>query len=896
MKKQVNLEDITILDLLYVLTKKYNKNTALQIKDKEGIKAITYDELRESSVGISSFLIENKVQPKTHIAILTENRPEWAVAFFGIISAACVTVPVDAKLSIKEILFILNDSKSECLFLSGKFLEKILPYRSQLPNLKHIISFDRHSHQGVFCPEDLKYKEEKARNRPQDVKTDDSALIVYTSGTTGVAKGVELTYRNILFEASVLYDLIRFSPEDSFVSILPLNHMLEITGGLIAPLYGGSTVTYCPSLKPAQIISLMREVKATGMVCVPLVLKMFYNGIVKEIEKKGPIKRNIFKLLFSFSKFLLNLRIRAGSVLFKKIHSKFGKNFKYFVCGGAPLDIELEKDFGALGFRILQGYGLTETAPVACVNTLKDHRYGSVGKPVTGVEIKLLQNSQDKQEGEILIKGPNLMKGYYNNPEKTREAIKDGWYYTGDLGYFDKDGFLYICGRSKNLIVLGAGKKVFPEEVEQVMSASHLIREICVIGKKATSGLKEGTEEVFAVVVPDEDRFPQADRKDEAAIRDKISKELSRLSNDLAEYKKISDFIIYRQELPKTSTRKIKRKDVVKLIEESSLRGEIDFKGEISDKTDFLEDEIFQALRDIVARESGINRDNIKASSYLSSDLGIDSLQKVELLTAIEDRLGISISEEMAYEISTFQDLVRFAREYKQGRKDIEVDWEREATMLLRKKILFFPSRLLTLVLLKLFIKVYFRLQVQGAENIPKDKSFIMAANHCSHLDFPVLFSSLPLIKSVMVIAPAAADYFFQRKFLRSLVEISLNIFPFQRFGNFVQSLKLCKELLKKNIPLILFPEGTRSESGQIKEFRPGVGALSCELKVPIVPVYIKGTNRALPKGKFFIKPYKVQIVFGRPLYPGEAGGYKAYEEVTARLKQEIVNLKQEDD
>jgi len=567
MKKKVNLDDVTILDLLYVLTKKYNGKTALQIKEKQGMRTLTYDQLRETSVGVSTFLINEDVAPGTHIAILTENRPEWAVAFFGIISAACVTVPIDAKLSLKEITFILNDSKAECLFLSKKFLESIYEHKEELPHIKYLICLDQHEKPDVRYLYDLTWEEGKDRNRPEAVKPQNPMVIVYTSGTTGVAKGVQLSYRNLLFEVMSLYELIQFSPADSFVSILPLNHMLEITGGLIAPLYGGSTVTYAETLKPTHLIKLLQETKATGMICVPLVLKMFYGGIIREVEKLSPLKQKIFKGLIAISRLLLKCNLRVGKLLFGSVHRKFGKHFKYFVSGGAPLDVQLEEDFDALGFMILQGYGLTETSPVITANTPRARRYGSVGKPLRGAQVKIAKVNESDQEGEILVKGPNIMMGYYNRPDKTAEVLKDDWFYTGDLGYLDKDGFLFISGRAKNLIVLGAGKKVFPEEVEQVIGESPYIREICVLGKKATTGRKAGTEEVFAVIVPEVDKFPKEDQKNEEKIRAAVAKDISRLSENLAEYKRILDFMLYFDELSKTSTRKIKRKEVRRIIE-----------------------------------------------------------------------------------------------------------------------------------------------------------------------------------------------------------------------------------------------------------------------------------------------------------------------------------------
>jgi long-chain acyl-CoA synthetase len=293
---------------------------------------------------------------------------------------------------------------------------------------------------------------------------------------------------------------------------------------------------------------------------------MFYSGIIKEVQKQTQLKQRIFRFLFKLSHFLLKFNISAGWLFFAGIHQKFGKNFKCFVSGGAPLDITLEKDFNALGFIILQGYGLTETAPVICVNTYKRRRYGSVGRPLKGVKVEILKENPQAKEGEVIVYGLNVMKGYFNNLEKTEEVLKEGWFHTGDIGYLDKDGFLYISGRIKNLIVLGGGKKVFPEEIEQVMSESPYIKEICVIGKKAKEGLKAGTEEVFAVIVPNLEKFNAEERKDKSLLGAKIHAELNRLSENLAEYKRISDFMLYFEELPKTSTRKIKRKLIEELL------------------------------------------------------------------------------------------------------------------------------------------------------------------------------------------------------------------------------------------------------------------------------------------------------------------------------------------
>lgn len=564
--RKASLKNVTIIELLVAINRRYSDIPALQIKGKDKFRSISYTQLGERTADTAYHLKKLGIEKGDRVAILSESRPEWAIAFFGIISCAGIVVPMDIKLSDAELDFILGDSETKCIFVSEKFLDRIIALKPKLKNLTAIISLDDAPREAVALLKDFKIPEGEIAHR--DIRPQDTALIVYTSGTTGVAKGVELTYKNLLFEVMSLHELIAFSPDDEFLSILPLNHMLEITGGFLGPLYAGATVTYCESIKPTNILALMRETKTTVMICVPLVLKMFHNGIIKKFNELPGFKRGLLKALLHFSRFLLKFHISIGKIFFGAVHKQFGGRLKVFVSGGAPLDPAVEMDFNAMGFRVLQGYGLTETSPVVTANTFTECKYGSVGKPLPAVEIKILKNREDEREGEILVCGPNVMPGYYKNKEKTDEVLKDGWFHTGDIGYLDKDGFLYITGRIKNMIVLGAGKKVFPEEVEEVVSKSSLIKEICVLGRKATSGLKAGTEEVFAVVVPNLDAFSPEERQGQDFLKKTVNSELNRLSADLAEYKKISDFMLYFDELPKTSTRKIKRNLVKEMIGE----------------------------------------------------------------------------------------------------------------------------------------------------------------------------------------------------------------------------------------------------------------------------------------------------------------------------------------
>jgi len=564
--KKSNLNNLTVVKLFETINKKYGDRTALQIKTRLGeFEKYSFKALGKRSIDVFSTLARLGIKKGDRIAILSESRPEWAIAFFGIISCAAVVVPLDVKLSEKEIQFILNDSQAKCLFVSGSYLHKVKKLRSVLPYIEKIILMDDIKHHDEILFKDLKKQKKEEKNRP--TYPNDSVVLVYTSGTTGVAKGVELTYKNIFYQVRTFSEIIRYNANDKFLSVLPLNHILEITGGFIAPLYAGASITYCSSYKPSNILQLMKDARITGMMSVPLVLKILHDGIISNTKKLPKVGKMYFHNALRVSKSFPGLNARIKRMLFRSVHQKFGGYFRGFVCGGAPLDIEVERNFVAMGFKILQGYGLTETAPAISVNTFIHHKVGSVGKPLPGVEVKIDKGENDALSGEILTRGPHVMKGYYRNPKATSEIIKEGWLHTGDIGYFDEDGFLYVSGRKKNMIVLGTGKKVFPEEVEQVVGKSDYIKEICVFGKVAKVGSRKGYEEVQAIIVPDIDLLNSQSISSEEEIKNKISSEVNRLERDLASYKRIKYFIISKTELPKTVTRKIRRQEVVKLLD-----------------------------------------------------------------------------------------------------------------------------------------------------------------------------------------------------------------------------------------------------------------------------------------------------------------------------------------
>ena len=387
-----------------------------------------------------------------------------------------------------------------------------------------------------------------------------TAFIIYTSGTTGSPKGVEISFRNMLSQLNAMeglyYDVFNGQEITTILSILPMNHLFELTVGFCIFLFFGFSIYYTQSLKPKDILMIMREKHVSFMIVVPAFLKLLKSGIENEI-KSNPVAKRLFPIMFNIAKIIPSQALKK--IMFKKIHDNFGGNFMGCISGGAPIDPQVAMFFETIGIKVYAGYGLSETSPVVSVNIEKRRDYTSVGKPLKGFECRI-----DEKTGEIQLKGGSVMKGYHNQPELTAETIDpDGWLHTGDIGHIDKDGHLHITGRIKNMIVLSGGKKVFPEEVESVLEKSENFAEVCVLGSSRSIGTKEGTEEIVAVIVPKEQYM---ENKSDDELNKLVRDEVKHLSEQLAPYKRPINIVVNRERLPKTTTLKIKRRDVKAML------------------------------------------------------------------------------------------------------------------------------------------------------------------------------------------------------------------------------------------------------------------------------------------------------------------------------------------
>ncbi len=548
------LKDLTLAQFVLHLLREYGDRKALSVFRKEWVTS-TYQDMVDLSLEVSKELKKLNLNADDKIAIILDSAPEYASAFFASGLLGHTTLLLDAKLTPEEMKSILEHSDSKAI-ITG------FTARAATEKLQEILSEKRPVLDIGTVQKTGRSKDELANELAtmKSLSPEDIALLVYTSGTTSEPKGVMITLGSILFDAEVVIASAGPNPEPVFLSILPLNHTLEFTGGLVIPLTIGAHVVYANTLLPHEVMERFQAFQYTDMIVVPLFLRSIRTALMREVGK-SKVKSLYFKIAFAISRIFPIIALRRK--LFKPVVQKFG-GLKRFICGGAALELSTQEFFTLMGFTVCQGYGLTETAPVTTVTYKDDKLLGTQGRALPGTELKI-----DEATGEILLRGPHIMKGYYKKPELTAQVFTlGGWFKTGDIGRIDKNGNLFITGRLKELIVLGNGKKVFPDEVEALMKISDNIKEILIVGAMETSGTLKNTEAVCAVVVPSEELMKKADL---LVIREILEKEIRKNSETLAAYKKPSKIYLSFQELPKTNTRKNKRTLIKRMIEEGAF-------------------------------------------------------------------------------------------------------------------------------------------------------------------------------------------------------------------------------------------------------------------------------------------------------------------------------------
>ena len=556
---QNNRGVMTLPEMVRLSADEFGSQPALIAREPQGDRAITFGELGNKVESLARGLVDYGLKKNANCAILGPNSPEWAVAYLATTSAGGICVPIDSQLSENEILHLMADAKVAMAFVAPKFLDCVLDTTKGFPKQMIALTLDTQGIPGDAIPfEELVRKGQQAQDPLPYKVPGDVASIIYTSGTTGSPKGVMLTHGNIVSDITACYQVIKFKQEH-FLSVLPMHHMFECTAGFLLPIYSGSTITFARSLKSRSIMEDLKASRATVMLGVPLLFRKMLDGIYSAISRAPSAQQMMFHILINAVKTGEKLGIKSlGINLFRSLRKQAGlSSLSFLVVGGAPLMPQIPREFRWLGIKMLQGYGLAAASPVLTFNPLDKPVDESIGKPLSDVEVRILE-PDETCVGELAFKGPMIMKGYYKAPEATQEVLdSDGWLKTGDLGYQDEKGYLYICGRAKNLIVTPAGKNIYPEEIEAEINLRPFILESIVYGYE-----KEGGEEIRAVVVPDYEaigkHYPKKHLSDKDIYK-LIANEVKPVNQTLTAFKRIKSFTLTDEELPKTSTRKIKR-------------------------------------------------------------------------------------------------------------------------------------------------------------------------------------------------------------------------------------------------------------------------------------------------------------------------------------------------
>ncbi|MBD3271224.1 MAG: AMP-binding protein [Elusimicrobia bacterium] len=868
--------------------------TAVRIRSETDISDYTCKQLYQASLIIAHWLMGQGIKKNDRIALILENRAEWIMIYFGILFAGGTAVPIDVQAGQEDIDHIIKDSGTETIFASTQIDYGSLSSNKQI---KRVIVVPRAntSKKKIIHLDDILNDSSSSEPSLPAIDPDDLASIVYTSGTTGKAKGVMLTHKNFYANYASLSQFGITKPEDNFLAILPLHHAYPFMITLILPLFTGSLVVYTSTLKASLIFTSMRQDKITIFLVTPQVLQLFYKGFKEKIDN-GIFPFNWLLRAYIYTGFILSkiTRINISKYLLFFIHKRTGMQFRFFGCGGAKLDEKIQKYFIRLGYKVVEGYGLSETAPVACFNLPGKERIGSVGTPLPGIDIKV-HDPDARGIGELLIKGDNVMKGYYQNADETNAVLKNGWFHTGDRGYIDKDGYVYVTGRVKEIIVLSSGKNISAKELEDHYLSIPEIKEICVLPD-------QNNEKINAVIVPD---ISLLQKKGEINIQNKIRLALNYASEDLAPYKRIRDFVIVSEDLPKTRLGKIKRHEVAEILYRSKTKEHTP-----SQELNDLSPTGKKVLK-ILARET--NKKQVYPDDILELDLSIDSLGRVSLMSALEGAFNCTIDEQEFFKLYRVHEVIGLI-EQKQNTgftqaqhktntwKDI---FSKQAPDTVIKKIELKPSfwsRVFTLICTgctRMLVFIIFRRSIVGSQNL-KTAHAIICPNHVSYLDGILIYASVPLSVQYRLFFMGYRAYFdvpIVRYFIRWL-----RIIPVDAAKNLIDAMQSSAYVLRNNKYLCLFPEGARSVTGELQDFREGVGILSDELSIPLIPVYIQGAHRAWKPGTWFPRPRKITVYYGIPhtaehlkkqgnIIDKQASPYKA---IALGLRVEIEKLRQQ--
>jgi AMP-dependent synthetase/ligase len=775
--------------------------------------------------------------------IIMENRPEWIYSFFTIWDKNSAAIAIDAQSSPKEILYVLEDSNPDIIMCSNEteknILEAISNYNFK-DNIK-VLNVDN------FKIDDEKMK--KIANSEFELRNPEgnqTAAMLYTSGTTGSPKGVMLTYNNLMTEMEGIYEKGIFDHRDQILALLPFHHVLPLTATVLLMLRYQTSIVFVRKIASKEIFEALEKNRVTALIGVPRVFKLFYDGIKQQIDAKF-ITRAIFKIMSKSKSIPLKRKV------FSKVHKKFGGHLDFIVAGGAKLDPEIARFYETLGIYSLEGYGLTETSPVIAVNSKNERKIGTIGKKLYNVDVKI-------ENEELWVKGPIVMKGYYNKPEKTAEVMtEDGWFKTGDLAKIDEEGYITIIGRRNSMIVLSNGKNIDPETLENrlIAKSDKLIKE---------AGIFNHQNKLAAIIIPD---LLECRKRNINNVKTYIKNIVEDYNLSAHNYEKVLDYKVFEEELPKTRVGKLRRFMLPNLYGQNVVK-----KAKVAEP----DNEVYKILKEYVKKAKGIEP---QPEENLELEIGMDSLDIVEFFAYIENNFGLQLDEEKFAEMPNLKLLSEYINEKAVKIENNEINWKQiieEAKPIKDDKNRWITKFLK--VFLDVIIKVYFRIQRNGREKLdPKPKIYV--SNHQSFIDPLILGSLLP--KSILYNTIFLAIDWYFKKFPLKLLVSNGNVILIDINKNIRKSVEEIVGYLKSGKNVLIFPEGARTKDGKVAEFKKVFAIISKELGIDVQCLGIKGGFEAYSRYMKFPKPKKIKVAVLDIIKPEGS-----YEEIAEKAKEII--------
>lgn len=881
----------TLRDVLTGLSG-FGDDPAVLMPDGDRPRIVTYRELRDRISCQTSVLVARGIGKGDRVAMIGRNSDAWIVACLAVVSAGATAVPIDATLDRETLEHVLADCAPGLVFADseGERISEALGHEADIVDLrKQVPGAD----------------DERQQELPQ-LDPADTALIFYTSGTTGPPKGVPLSHANLMFELDRLMQMGLVERGERLLLPLPLHHVYPFVVGLLTALVYGVGIVFPRSLTGPDMQTATQQGGVTTILGVPRLYDTMIDGIDRRAETAGVVAKYSYRTLTGASLFAhRRLSIPLGRILLRPVRRRVAPQLRLLASGGAALDEELAWRLDSFGWTVAAGYGLTETSPLLSVLPPGDRHFASAGRPVAGVEIRIAtKDEKDETEaeashetGEIQARGPNVFDGYLGLPDKTAEAFtEDGWFRTEDRGYIDGDGYLHVLGRSSLFVVTEAGENISLEELEKSYARHPLIREIGIF-------MRDG--QLRAVAVPDRAALRERGGGDPQEAVESAVREQSRA---LPGYKRVGELAVVMDALARTLLGKIRRDKLEERFDSRRAGGAAEESGPMpvedmsAQDRELLEAPAARAVWEWLAERYAKMR--LTPDTDMRADLGIDSLEWINVTLEIRDRTGVALTEEATSRIETVRDLLEEMQELSDARQEATVDVTENPEAFLSGEQRRWLAPLgrgevaLAWILYQInrvAMRAIFRLRVRGLGNLPSGDQLVVLPNHASYIDGFVIMAALPFDFLRRTVIAGSAERAFATPVHRFAMRLARAL-PIRADQAAFSSLALPLVVLRDGANLIWFPEGRRSPHGGLLPVRPGIGMLLAAHPAMIVPAIIEGSFEALPPGRRIPRPHRVTVHFGQPVPADElvskGQGDDERQRITRAVEQELKALK----